>query len=49
MQSRDNSHADINESDGSSYSSYVGDMSAYLDIDDWNKNDISFDARKAYE
>ena len=49
MQSRDNFYAEIDDSDGSSYFSYVGDINAYLSIDDWNKNNISFDACNAYE
>ena len=49
MQSRDNFHAEIDDSGGNSYLSYVGDINAYLNIDDWNKNNICFDARSAYE
>lgn len=37
MQWRDSFHAGIDDSNGSSCFSYVGDMNAYLNIDNRNK------------
>ena len=49
MQWRDSFYARIEDSNGSSCFSYVGDMNAYLNIDNRNKNDISFGAHEAYK